>query len=397
MVRDSQLLRHDFEGMITAALIAADPFEAVKRHLHTDGNELLLDSIPIGLHDYERVILIAVGKASVPMAKAVCAIIGERLTHGVIITKYGHVDNASTLTNDRRLTIIESAHPVPDANSMKAGEIVAHILEDLDERTLVLACVSGGASALMISPYPGIQLRTMQAINDALLKSGADISEMNLVRSRLERLKNGGFVTLAAPAQVIGLIVSDVIGDPLAVIASGLTNHPAAHNVLVANNTQACEAVAAHAQRLGYKPQIVTTALKGEARVRGREIAQAIASEPDGTCLIYGGEPTVTIHGSGMGGRNQELALAAALELGRLADAHASICALATDGTDGPTDAGGAFVFPDTISRAKGMQLDAASYLDRNDSYHFFAALEDLIMTGPTGTNVADVVIALRQ
>ncbi|HEY3289095.1 MAG TPA: DUF4147 domain-containing protein [Anaerolineae bacterium] len=396
MTQDTNSLRRDFEAMIKAALHAADPFAAVKRYLQMDGSELFVDSKPVGLHGYDRVLLISVGKAAFPMASAVTSIIGTRLTSGVIVTKYGHVDSTSSLMNASRLTIIESAHPVPDENSLKAGEVVAHSLENLDEHTLVLACISGGASALMISPYPGIQLRTMRALNDALLKSGADIGEMNLVRSRLERLKNGGFVALAKPATVIGLIVSDVIGDPLSVIASGLTNHPAAHNNLVANNEQACLAVAAQAQQLGYKPRIVTTSLQGEASARGRDIANAIAAQSAGTCLIYGGEPTVTIHGNGLGGRNQELALAAAIALGELPEAHASLCALATDGTDGPTQAGGAFIFPDTLARARSKQLEPSAYLVRNDSYHFFEALGDLIMTGPTGTNVADVVIALR-
>jgi glycerate 2-kinase len=279
---------------------------------------------------------------------------------------------------------------------MRAGQMVSEALTGLDARTLVLACISGGASALMISPYPGIQLRTMQAINEALLKCGADITELNIVRSRLERLKSGGLVKLASPAMVVGLILSDVIGDPLSVIASGLTNHPDAHNVLVANNTQACEAAAVQARPLGYTARIVTTELRGEARERGREIAAAIMSELPGTCLIYGGEPTVTVHGPGKGGRNQELALAAAITFEQHPDAPACLVALGTDGTDGPTDAAGAMTFPDTLARAAAQNLDAPACLESNNSYHFYAPLGDLIMTGPTGTNVADVIIAIR-
>ncbi len=396
MEHSNNMLRHDIDKMISATLHAVDPRSAVQRHLRRQDATLRLDGKLYDMTAFDSVILIAVGKAAVPMATAARDIVSDRLTRGIVVTKYGHADAAAGLLNDPRLTVIESAHPVPDANSMRAGQLVSETLTGLNARTLVIACISGGASALMISPYPGIQLRTMQAINDALLKCGADITEMNIARSRLERLKSGGLVQLAAPATVIGLILSDVIGDPLNVIASGLTNHPAAHNVLVANNTQACEAAAEQARALGYAARIVTTELRGEAAERGREIASAILREQPGTCLIYGGEPTVTIHGPGKGGRNQELALAAALAFGQHPESPACLVALGTDGTDGPTDAAGALTFPDTLTRAAALKLDASACLDANDSYHFFAPLGNLIMTGPTGTNVADVVIALR-
>jgi hydroxypyruvate reductase len=225
------------------------------------------------------------------------------------------------------------------------------------------------------------------------------------VRSRLDRLKGGGLARLAAPARVIGLILSDVVGDPLEVIASGLTNDPRAQNVLVGNNTQACEAAADAARGLGYHARIVTTQLRGEARERGAEIAREIVSSPpgappgNGVCLVYGGETTVTLRGDGMGGRNQELALAAAIALAALdpqAQTGALVASVGTDGTDGPTDAAGAVAFPDTLDRARARGLDAGDFLARNDSYRFFAALGDLAMTGPTGTNVADVVVAMR-
>jgi hydroxypyruvate reductase len=227
---------------------------------------------------------------------------------------------------------------------------------------------------------------------------------MNAVRSRLDRLKGGGLARLAAPARVIGLILSDVVGDPLEVIASGLTNDPRAQNVLVGNNTQACEAAAEAARGLGYHARIVTTQLRGEARERGADIAREIVSHPpappgNGVCLVYGGETTVTLRGDGRGGRNQELALAAAIALAAL-DPHdqtgALVASVGTDGTDGPTDAAGAVASPGTLQRARVLGLDAGDFLARNDSYRYFAPLGDLVMTGPTGTNVADVVVAMR-
>ena len=414
---DSRPLTHDarLNAIIAAALKAADPAEAVRRHIRRDGDALGVDGQTYDLRRFDDVVLIAVGKAAVPMAEAAGALLGERVTRGVVVTKYGH-NRPSPITSyqlpvtDSRFTTIESAHPVPDENGLRAGELVCETLAHCTERTLVVACISGGASALMIAPQPGISLNTMRAINDALLKSGADIREMNSVRSRLDRLKGGGLARAAAPGRIVGLILSDVIGDPLDVIASGLTNDPRAHNVLVANNTQACQAAAAAARELGFETTVVTTELRGEARERGREIARDILSPlPEGgwpevrsVCRIYGGETTVTIRGDGKGGRNQELALAATIEFDQGRGGFQTrptwlVASVGTDGTDGPTDAAGAYATPDTIERARSMDLTAQAYLDRNDSYHFFEPLGDLIVTGPTGTNVADVVIALSE
>jgi hydroxypyruvate reductase len=306
-----------------------------------------------------------------------------------LVTKYGH------LPNDARwpFAAIEAGHPLPDANSLRSGDAVCDALTGCTADTLVLVCVSGGASALLVAPHPGISLRMVTTINDALLKSGADIVEMNAVRSRIDRLKAGGLVRLAQPAEVRGLILSDVIGDPLNVIASGLTHDPAARNLLVGNNTQACEAARAAARQAGFDARIVTTALRGEAREAGAMVAAAIASATPGTALIYGGETTVTLTGDGKGGRNQELALAAALHG---LPAGCTVAALGTDGTDGPTDAAGAIAYADTLARAAESGLAPLAFLARNDSHAFFAALGDLIHTGPTGTNVADVVVALK-
>lgn len=389
--------------LIQAALAAVAPDEAIRRHVHCHNDTLSVDDRTYGLQGKE-VRLIAIGKAAVPMATMMLDILGSHIQHGVIVTKYEHVSEAARAkiaAHPAKLTVIESAHPVPDENSLRAGLTVCAALENCTADTIVIACVSGGASALQVAPHSGISLKTMRAINDALLRSGADITEMNAVRSRLDRLKAGGLVRMAQPAQVIGLILSDVIGDPLAVIASGLTHDPLAYNVLVGNNAQACEAAAAQARALGYHARIVTTQMLGEARERGVEIARALMTETATEarqCLIFGGETTVTIRGAGKGGRNQELALAAATALAADTTGRAfTVIALGTDGTDGPTDAAGAIASQSTIARAQALGLDAQHSLAHNDSYHFFQALGDLIMTGPTGTNTADVVIAYSE
>jgi hydroxypyruvate reductase len=389
-------VKADVNQLIQAALKAVDPAQAVRRHVRREADILYIDQASYDLRSFDEIRLVAVGKAAAPMALACRELIDDRLRSGVIVTKYGHLGSLATLS-DPRLSVIESAHPVPDENSRRGGEQVTQLVTGCTPRTLVLACISGGASALMVAPHPGIRLSTMQAINDALLRSGADIREMNIVRARLDQLKGGGLARRCAPGQIIGLILSDVIGDPLDVIASGLTNDPRAANTLVANNTQACQAVADAARALGYAPTIVTTELRGEARERGQEIAQAICTAPPHTCLIYGGETTVTLRGHGKGGRNQELALAAVLALGQPSTGHVLVASFGTDGTDGPTDAAGALALPDTLTRAATLGLDGSDYLARNDSYHFFQPLGDLLITGPTGTNVADVVVALHE
>ena len=391
-------------ALIQAALRAADPVESIRRHLRRIGDVLWADERAYDLRDWDDVRLIAVGKAAVPMAQATIGLLADRLSRVLVVTKHGHSTGARWPTLSAPFTLIEAGHPLPDAQSQAAGEAVCAALVGASARTLIIVCVSGGASALVVAPHAGISLAALRAVNEALLRSGLDIREMNAVRARLDRLKGGGLVRLAQPARVLALILSDVVGDPLDAIASGLTNDPGAHNVLVGNNAQACQAAAEAAAKLGFATHVVTTTLTGEARDCGRRIAHDVAEAHDvPACLIYGGETTVTVRGDGKGGRNQELALAAAIawdELrasGRLtALSNCALAALGSDGSDGPTDAAGAFAFDDTVQRANALCLDPHDYLARNDSYAFFDRLGDLIRTGPTGTNVADVIIALR-
>lgn len=424
------------EELITSALAAVNPFNAIQNHLRLDGDDLVVGSRIINLTNQD-IRCIAVGKASVPMARSIHELLGDRISQGLVITKYDHLKDVKFPAN---WETIESAHPVPDNLSLHAGDRVWKLLADCTEQTLLLACISGGASALVVAPRPwtaliellnnpptleishqtqqliqtalvtqsidlnqidpeqNISLLALQAIGTALLESGLSIEKINVVRSQIDRLKGGGLVARVGIGKVIGLILSDVIGDPIGAIAAGLTNHPDADNILVGNNLQACEAIKKAIDDKGeYTAKIVMTDLQGEAQVRGMEIAEKIISEPSKTVLIYGGETTVNLPKDcpGIGGRNTELGLAAAIELAKHG-VPAWVVTLATDGTDGPTNAAGATVNEQTIDRALALGLDANMALDRHDSYSFFQQLGDLHLIGATGTNVADLTISIR-
>jgi glycerate 2-kinase len=412
---------------LAAALDAANPYQAIHRYLQREGDTLTIDNRRYNLTG-DDIRCIAVGKAAVTMAQAVVDLLGDKISTGLVVTKYDHLGSTVFPAS---WEVIEAGHPHPDEHSLAAGDRVWQLLSDCTDRTLIITCISGGASALVAAPQPWsslqqlcadgdefaminaalvsqgidishpsgefISLAALQAINTALLSSGLDIEGINAIRSKLDRLKAGGLVSRALPGRVIGLILSDVIGDPIGSIGSGLTNHPNAHNTLVGNNRQSCLAVAEAAANLGYEPHFIEKPLAGEAQVRGREIAQEIVTRSPKTVLIYGGETTVTLppNCQGKGGRNQELALAAAIELGTQST-PAWVVTLATDGTDGPTDAAGATVNEQTIARSIELGLDANLALDRHDSYPFFQRLGDLRQLGATGTNVADITIAIR-
>jgi glycerate 2-kinase len=424
------------DRLITAALAAVNPYNAIQTHLQLDSDNLVIDDRVINLTNKD-IRCIAVGKASVPMARSIHVLLGSRIAQGLVITKYDHLKDVKFPAN---WETIESAHPVPDDLSLDAGDRVWELLADCTDRTLVLACISGGASSLVVAPRDwnalntlltspptaaisqetqqliraalssqsidltavnpdqNISLPALQAIGKALLGSGLSIEKINAMRSRIDRLKGGGLVDRVGTGKVIGLILSDVIDDPIESIASGLTDRPNADNIFVGNNRQACEAVKQSIDEEGeYTAQIVMTNLQGEARVRGVEIARRIIAEPSKTVLIYGGETTVNLpeNFTGKGGRNTELGLAAAIELAKHG-VPAWVITLATDGTDGPTDAAGATVNEQTIDRALALGLDAKLALDRHDSYSFFQQLGDLHLIGATGTNVADITIAIR-
>ncbi len=413
-----------------AALAAVDPASAIRRHVRREGDVLVVADQRYHLGDYARVFVVGGGKAAVPMADAIAGILGERLTAGVVVTKYEHTRGQSI----PRIQIIEAAHPVPDENSVRGARAVADLADRATERDLVICLISGGGSALLTLPVPGLALAGLQALTDALLRCGATINEVNTVRKHCSGIKGGNLAHLAAPARLVALILSDVVGDPLDVIASGPTvpdsttmadaqavlrryeiSEPPflretprpgdpifdrAQNVVVGSNRLAALAAVESARELGLNALLLSTYVEGEAREVGRvaaALAKGICADgdplPPPACLVWGGETTVTVRGEGMGGRNQELALSAAVALDGWRDVL--IMALATDGADGPTDAAGAIITGETLARARERGLDAWTALEANDSYRFFDELGDSIRTGPTGTNVNDLLFVL--
>ena len=368
------------------------------------------------------------------MAQALEDVMGERLHAGLVVTKYGHAEGSL-----QRCRILEAGHPIPDAAGIVASQAVTGLVRGLTARDLLLVAVSGGASALLPAPPSPITLENKQHTTDMLLRAGANIRELNVVRKQLSTLKGGRLAALAYPATVVGLLLSDVIGDDPGTIGSGLTvpdsstpeealailsslgvllEIPApvraflesagraarqvaanVHNVIVGSNRLALQAAAIESERLSYNTCIESAPMQGEARTAALEhttrLLKALASQNLARpfCCLRGGETTVTVHGSGKGGRCQEYALAAALALSR--QAGVLIMSASTDGTDGPTDAAGAFATGLTVEQGRELGLDAADYLARNDSYRFFDASGGLVRTGPTGTNVMDIALAL--
>ena len=435
-------------AILRAALRAVDPAVAVKRYVELTRDVLCIGNQRYDLNSVEHVYVVGCGKAGATMANAAASILGERLDGGWVNIKYGHGGAAGASAAGRGLTILEAGHPVPDANGISGTEQIMRIAEQAGARDLLVCLISGGGSALMVAPAAGITLADKQAVTKLMLGCGATINEMNCVRKHLSAIKGGHLARLGAPAQIATLILSDVVGNPLDVIASGptvpdsttfqdawgllagyslLDRLPQAvrqrlesgcagqiadtpkpgdavfsrvNNVIIGSNDLAARAAVEEAQRLGLHSLLLSTYVEGEAREVARvyagilrEMAASGQPLPRPACLVAGGETTVTLHGSGMGGRNQELALAAALKLADLPDVLLLTCG--TDGTDGPTDAAGALADGATMRRAADRGLDALAYLTNNDSYHFFERLNDLIITGPTGTNVNDITLLI--
>ena len=407
--------------ILAAALEAVDPFEAVQKHLpNIEG----------------RVFGLGIGKAAIPMMDA----LAERmpLSGGFAVTKF------APRGTSKPYTVLEGGHPVPDELSVEAGERVLEFVSSLRENDTLVCLISGGGSALVTAPY--VPLEDLQTLTSLLLSSGAPIDEINTLRRQLDRVKGGGLAR-STKARIISLILSDVIGNPLEAIASGptvsdpttkkdalrilekyfpnLTTETLRHgdslssvsrwlrgsnepetlktdipvfapiqNIIIGDNKLAAGAALEQAEREGFRAEILTNELEGEAREVGHELAQrlraesAIRARP--FCLIAGGETTVNLRGKGKGGRNQELALSAVDELSGLK--NVMLIALATDGDDGPTDAAGAVVTGESARRAEALGVLAADHLSRNDAYPFFENLGDLLKTGPTGTNVNDLI-----
>ena len=423
----NRILRKHARTIFQAALSAAGPAGAVERHLKR--------------RDFSRfhnIYVVGAGKAGASMAQAAERVLGRRIAAGLVNVKYGHTAKL------RRIELNQCGHPVPDENGVAGAERIARIAAGAGKDDLVICLISGGASALMPLPAEGITLEEKQATTRLLLASGANIHEINAIRKHISRIKGGQLARLAAPARVESLMLSDVIGDNLDVIGSGPTAPDAStfagaveildrygirervpasvreriergasgaipetpkpddpvfarvRNAIVGSNRLALAAAATRARALGYRTLVLSSEIQGEAREIARMHA-AIASEMARTgrpmkppaCIITGGETTVTLRGDGLGGRAQEFALAAAIDIAGLENVVV-FCA-GTDGSDGPTNAAGAVADGQTLPR----KPDARSYLNRNDSYHYFESLGDLVITGPTNTNVADVRLVL--
>jgi glycerate 2-kinase len=433
--------------IFSAALAAADPYYAVSRHLRIDGNTLLADGAVFDLARFERVVVVGAGKGASLMAKAVEDVLGDRVEAGIVIVKYGH--RAAVLS---KIAQIEASHPLPDEAGVNGAGMITGLLGGVDEATLVICLLSGGASSLLVAPIEGISLDDKRRTTELLLKCGASIHELNAVRKHLSRIKGGRLAELASPAPVLTLLLSDVIGDRLDVIASGPTvpdsstfaeamevvkkygiasGLPAsvmrtlrdgiegrlketpkggepyfkrASAIVVGSLNESLAAAKEAALKTGFDADVVTAELQGEAREVARGLAQVVLNAraslrqgQRGRCLLYGGETTVTVKGAGSGGRNQELALAFAMEIA--GSKGISMLSAGTDGTDGPTDAAGAIVDGTTAPTARSLGIDPAACLEDNDSYGFFQRLDTLsaskshLKTGPTGTNVMDIQI----
>ena len=439
--RRTAQLRKAAGEIFQAALDAANPRVAIQRHLQRDGEKLLVNGAVYDLGQ-GRVHVVGAGKASAAMAAAVEEIMGDRVSDGVVVVKDGH---SLPL---QRIRVHEASHPVPDARGVHGTAAILALLAETRAEDLVIVLISGGGSALLPAPVEGTHLTEKQAVTRELLACGAAIEEINAVRKHCSRLKGGQLARAVQPASCLTVVLSDVIGDPLDVIASGPTvpdpttyqdalgvlrryelqdRMPAsiwrhlergargeqpetpkageacfekAHHLIVGNNLQSLLAAQERAGRLGFRTLIVTTALQGESREVARalsafllEIRRSGIPIPPPACLLFGGETTVTVRGKGKGGRNQELALAGAIAIAGAEDLV--IFSAGTDGSDGPTDAAGAVADGETWARAKAAGLDPLRALEDNDSYHFFQGLGDLITTGPTLTNVMDVTLLL--
>jgi len=440
-------LRKMAKDIFFKALSAVAPSKRLNSVMQIDQGSLVVrtEAAPpriFDLNQFQKIFLMGTGKAAASMAQAVEKIFRDRISKGMITTKYGHglpLEHTGT---------IEAGHPLPDQNGMRGSEKICSLLKESGPQDLVIFLLSGGGSALLPLPAQGITLEEKQEATQLLLDCGADIKEINAVRKHISRIKGGGLARLAYPSTVLSFILSDVVGDPLDVIGSGPTvpdsstfgdawetlekydlvreiapsikNHLLAgkekkveetpkpgdkafqkvHNILIGSNTLALRAAEQEASSLRFNTVILSSTIVGETREAARfhaAIAREVISSgnpvPRPACIISGGETTVTLRGHGLGGRNQEFALAGALEISGLE--KVVLLSGGTDGTDGPTDAAGAISDHTTADRAWAMGLDPKAHLQNNNAYPFFQKLGDLLITGPTHTNVMDLRIIL--
>ena len=441
---------NDMRAIFSRALERVDPYEMIKNSIAVEDDTLVIShngqTLRENLNAYRDIVAIGIGKASSKMGAAVEDILKERLSGGIVVTKYGHAERL------KGIQVIEAGHPIPDENSVAGAEALYRIASRADENTLIINLISGGGSSLLSLPAEGVTLGDKQETTRVLLESGADIREINCVRKHISRVKGGRFAHAAFPARMINIILSDVVGDRLDSIASGIavpddttyaqavgivdkyrirsvlpasvvsvlesgkagknpdTPKQGDHvfdrvlNILLGNNLAACRAARDHGTYLGYRSFLLTSMLTGEAREAARffaavarDIRRCTSDFAKPALVVSGGETTVTVKGDGKGGRNQEMALSFLNDFQEAQDDMEGIHFLSagTNGTDGPTDAAGALVGPGLLHRVRSSGLNTGAYLEKNDSYHFFQKAGGLFVTGPTNTNVCDIQLLI--
>ncbi|MEM2526659.1 MAG: glycerate kinase [Candidatus Bathyarchaeia archaeon] len=427
---------------IERAIKAVDPKRLIHSRVTLSNDKLTVNGKSFDLRSFRRIFVVGGGKASGYMAEAIEEILGEKICDGVVVVPHGMAKAIKT----RIVRVHEAGHPIPDQSSVEGAKKIMELAEEADGSDLIICLISGGGSSLMTYPRNGISLEDKRRVTEILLKCGANINEINTVRKHLSKFKGGQLARSAYPATLISLLLSDVVGDHLDVIASGPTAPDSTtfkdainvlkkyniwdavpssvrdiltsgekglveenpkngdpyfrkvHNFVIGNNRVACLSATNYLRGRGLNTLLLTSCIEGEARniglFLGKIVREIVASgnpirRP--ASIIVGGESTVTVVGKGIGGRNQEIALASALSISGLEGVV--VASASTDGIDGPTDAAGAIVDGNTIARSKLMGLNAEEYLSNNDSYSFFKKLGDLIYTGPTGTNVNDITV----
>src|SRR5437773_8916584 len=435
-------LHRDVLHAMNAALVAADPTRIIRKNLKLTGSILHVDKLQYPLKDYRRIFVIGAGKASGYMAEEIEKLLGNRITRGLVITP----DYLRPTPRNRRIGYHPATHPIPTGKGVESVLAMLRLVDDISRDDLVIVLVSGGGSALMPLPVEGINLDDEAKVTSLLLRSGVGIEEINTVRKHLSQVKGGRLAGRLYPATVLTLIVSDVVGDKIDAVASGPTTPDSTtyhdvelvlkkydlwfqipenarriitrglsgsipetpkqkdkvfrrvQNVIVGNNRASCLAAAAAMTKAGYRTQVLSIQISGEAREAGRifgSIAREIRDNSlpfaPPTALVAGAETTATVRGTGNGGRNRERVLAAAVKISG-SDAVV-VGSFATEGIEGRTNAAGAVVDGSTVMRGLKVGMDPEDYLGNNDSYHYFSKLKDLVITGPTGTNVNDITI----
>ncbi len=436
-VRNSILLAYE------SALLSSDPYQMIIDNISVSESILTIGSKRFDLNKFENVIVIGGGKASGPMTQALENLLEDRITDGIVNILVGTSGNYPT----KKIQLNEAGHPIPTENGMLGAKKMVDLAENAGQKDLIICLISGGGSAMMALPKEGVTLNDKQTVTQQLLRSGATINELNAVRKHLSDFKGGLLAKKAQPATLISLILSDVVGDPLDTISSGptapdqttyqdvadifdkykLSNDVSisiknildmglsgkipetpksddsvfdnVHNIVLGNNRIACLAAKNKLTELGFNTLFLTSYMEGEAKDFGislgaiiNEISNSGNPLPRPAAIIVGGETTVTVRGEGLGGRNQETVLSAASKISGMKGV--GIASIGTDGIDGPTDAAGAIADGNTVFRAKKSGLNNKKMLNDNDSYNFFSKIGDIIITGPTGSNVNDIAIA---